>query len=67
MTAGFVVTFVTVFFARPLSTIRFFGWSLPFFVASQGAIFAYVAIVWIYAFRLRQLDRRFRFERDQES
>jgi putative solute:sodium symporter small subunit len=52
----FVVTFVATFFARELS-FNFFGWPFSFWLASQGSLVVYLAIVWWYARRIDALDR----------
>ncbi len=52
----FVVTFVATFFARELN-FSFFGWPFSFWLASQGSLVVYLAIVWWYARRIDQLDR----------
>lgn len=49
-----VVTFVVPFFARDLN-FSFFGWPFSFWVASQGALIAYLVIAWSYA---RWMNRR---------
>ncbi|HJV60555.1 MAG TPA: DUF4212 domain-containing protein [Albitalea sp.] len=54
----FVASFVVTWFARELS-FRFFGWPFSFWVAAQGALIVYVAIVWTYARRMDRLDREF--------
>lgn len=51
----FVVTFVVSYFARDLS-FYFFGWPFSFWMGAQGSLVVYVAIVWIYARRMNQLD-----------
>ncbi|HEV6964203.1 DUF4212 domain-containing protein [Roseateles sp.] len=50
-----VVAFAPVFFARELS-IEIFGWPLGFWLASQGALLGFCAIVIVYAWRMRRLD-----------
>lgn len=52
----FVVTFVVAFFARDLN-FTFFGWPFSFWVASQGALVVYVAIIWFYARTMNRLDQ----------
>ncbi|QPF72930.1 DUF4212 domain-containing protein [Roseateles sp. DAIF2] len=52
----FGVTFGVSFFARELS-FSFFGWPFSFWVASQGALIVYAAIVWYYAWAMNRLDR----------
>jgi len=52
----FVVTFVAAYFARDLN-FKFFGWPFSFWMASQGSLLVYLAIVWWYASRIDRLDR----------
>jgi len=49
--------FGTVFFARDLDHLSVFGWPLSFYMAAQGAALIYLAIIGIYAWRMRILDR----------
>jgi putative solute:sodium symporter small subunit len=53
----FALTFVTIFFARELSQLVLFGWSLSFYLAAQGALLGYLALIGIYALCMRRLDR----------
>ena len=53
-----VVAFAPVFFARELS-VEVFGWPLAFWLASQGALLCFCAIVIVYAWRMRRLDAEF--------
>lgn len=64
LTAGLLlawalVAFVPVFFARELS-VEVSGWPLAFWLASQGALLGFCAIVIVYARRMRRLDDEFR-------
>lgn len=52
--------FLAVFFARELADLTIFGWPLSFYLAAQGASLVYLAIIGIYAWRMRRLDRRHR-------
>ena len=54
---GFLVTFGVSFFARELS-FSVFGWPFSFWVASQGALLVYLALVWVYARAMHRLDVR---------
>ena len=56
--AWFAAGFLAVFFARELANLTIFGWPLSFYLAAQGASLVYLAIVGIYAWRMRRLDRR---------
>lgn len=51
----FGVTFGVGAFARELN-FGFFGWPLGWWMASQGALIVYCAIVWIYARAMNRLD-----------
>ena len=52
----FLVTFGMGYFARELSTFKFFGWPFSFWVAAQGALIVYVIIIWYYARYMNKLD-----------
>jgi putative solute:sodium symporter small subunit len=54
----FGVTFAAIFFARELAGLTLFGWSVSFYLAAQGALLVYLAIVGIYALAMRRLDAR---------
>jgi putative solute:sodium symporter small subunit len=45
-----------IFFARERAGLTLFGWSVSFYLAAQGAILVYLAIIGIYALRMRRLD-----------
>jgi putative solute:sodium symporter small subunit len=51
--------FGTVFFARDLAHLSVFGWPLSFYLAAQGASLIYLAIIGVYAWRMRVLDRAY--------
>jgi putative solute:sodium symporter small subunit len=55
--AWFVVGFVVTWFARELD-FPFFGWPFSFWVAAQGGIVVFVALIAAYAWRMARLDRR---------
>jgi len=59
MAIWFVVTFVMIFFARPLAEITFFGWPFSFYMAAQGSLIVYVVIIFIYAKKMQALDEEF--------
>lgn len=54
-----VVGFAPVYFARELS-VEVFGWPLAFWLASQGALLGFCAIVIVYARLMRRLDEEAR-------
>src|SRR3978361_1071972 len=44
-----VATFCVIFFARDLYGVTLFGWPVSFYMAAQGILLLYVAIVGTYA------------------
>ena len=52
----FLVTFVMGFFAAELARINFFGWPLSFYMAAQGSLIVYVALIWFYQKKMHELD-----------
>ena len=44
---------------EPLNSIRLGGYKLGFWFAQQGAIYTFVALIFIYAKRMAALDREF--------
>lgn len=61
----FLVTFVAVFFARQLDRINLFGWPLSFYMAAQGIMLVYLAIVVIYTVRMGRAERRLHLHSEQ--
>ena len=54
----FGVTFVAAFFAREID-FSFFGWPFSFWVAAQGGLIVYVAIIGFYAYYMNRLDQTY--------
>ena len=50
-----VVTFGVAYLARTLD-FSFFGWPFSFWVAAQGALLVYLALVGLYAWAMRRID-----------
>jgi len=48
------VSFGTCYFARLLD-VTVFGWPLGYWVAAQGALFAFIAIVAVHAWAMKRL------------
>ena len=57
-----LTSFGLSYFARQLS-FSFFGWPFSFWVASQGALLVFGAIVAYYAYAMRRLDEASRDDR----
>lgn len=48
-----------ILFAEPLSRVKFFGVSLSFWIAQQGAIIVFILLILFYAIRMEQLDQAY--------
>lgn len=65
--AWFVVSFVGPWFARDLEGLGLGAFPLNFWMAAQGALIAYVAIIAIYAWAMDRLDERYERAPHDES
>ena len=56
----FVVSYLFgILMVDQLNAIRIGGYKLGFWFAQQGSIFTFVALVFIYAARMRALDKKY--------
>lgn len=53
-----------ILLVEPLNIIRFGGYKLGFWFAQQGSIYCFVALIFLYAWRLNRLDRDFDVDED---
>ncbi|MCE3028194.1 MULTISPECIES: DUF4212 domain-containing protein [unclassified Salinicola] len=51
-----------VLLVEPLNTIQFFGFKLGFWFAQQGAIYAFLVLIVVYAWTMNRLDREYDVE-----
>ena len=56
LAAWFVVAFGAPWFARELD-FAFFGWPFGFWVAAQGGVLVFVALIAVYACAMAGIDR----------
>lgn len=64
----FTVSFVFgIILVEPLNTIRVGGFKLGFWFAQQGSIYAFVALIFFYAWRMNRLDREFDVDEQDED
>lgn len=56
LTLWLLTGFCAAWFARELAGLSVFGWPLSFYLAAQGSSLVYLAILAIYAWRMRRLD-----------
>ena len=61
----FVVSFgAGVLFVDQLNAIQFFGFPLGFWFAQQGSIYAFVVLIFVYVWKMNQLDRKYDFHEE---
>ncbi len=60
-TAGFLLPILLV---DVLDTIPFFGFKLGFWFAQQGSIYVFIVLIFVYAFVMHRIDRRYGVDDD---
>ncbi len=56
----FVVSFgCGILFVDVLNNIQFFGFKLGFWFAQQGAIYVFVALIFVYMAKMNALDKKY--------
>ena len=50
-------SFGCAYFAPELSTVTVWGWPLGFYMCAQGSLIVFIALVAIYAWQMKRLDR----------
>jgi putative solute:sodium symporter small subunit len=51
-----------ILFAENLNQFTFFGFKLGFWFAQQGSIYTFVALIFIYVWRMNALDKKYGVE-----
>jgi len=60
VTIWFVVSFgFGILLVEPLNEIRMGGFKLGFWFAQQGSIYCFVILIFVYVYRMNQLDKEF--------
>ncbi len=60
LSAWFFFSFgLGILFVDELNTIKVGGFKLGFWFAQQGAIYAFVAIIFIYVYLMNKLDKKY--------
>ena len=63
MVVWFVVSYgCGILFVNELNTIRLGGYKLGFWFAQQGSIYVFVALIFVYAKKMGDLDRKYGVE-----
>jgi putative solute:sodium symporter small subunit len=56
----FVISYLCgILFVEQLNAIRIGGYKLGFWFAQQGSMYGFVAIIFVYASRMKAIDRKF--------
>lgn len=53
----------SILLVQPLNAIRFFGVPFAFWMAQQGSILVFVALIFIYAFQMDKLDHKYNLKK----
>ena len=62
----FSVSFLAgIVFVDYLDQFRFFGYKLGFWFSQQGSIYIFVVLIFVYAWRMNALDRKFGVEEEE--
>ena len=63
MSIWFVVSFgCGILFVEPLNQIKLGGFKFGFWMAQQGSIYVFVALILVYVRQMNKLDRKFNFQ-----
>jgi putative solute:sodium symporter small subunit len=61
----FIVSYLFgIILVDQLNAISFGGYKLGFWFAQQGSIYAFVVLIFFYAYRMNKLDRQFNVHED---
>lgn len=61
----FIVSFgFGIILVEPLNAIKIGGYKLGFWFAQQGSIYTFVALIFVYAKKMKQLDRKYGLDKD---
>lgn len=67
LTVWFAVSFgCGILFVDWLDQFSFFGFKLGFWFAQQGAIYMFVALIFIYTWRMQVIDREFGIDDEEQ-
>ena len=63
MSIWFVVSFgCGILFVEPLNQIKLGGFKFGFWMAQQGSMYVFVALIFVYVRQMNKLDRKFNFQ-----
>ncbi|MCG3722635.1 DUF4212 domain-containing protein [Vibrio cincinnatiensis] len=65
LAAWFLVSYgAGILFVDALNNIQFGGFKLGFWFAQQGSIYTFVALIFIYVWRMNALDKKYQVQED---
>ena len=68
LTIWFTVSFgFGILLVEPLNQIAFFGFKLGFWWAQQGAIYVFIVLIFVYAWRMKKIDHRYGVDDDEDA
>ena len=68
LTVWFTVSFgCGILLVDWLDQFSFFGFKLGFWFAQQGAIYVFVALIFVYTWRMQAIEREFGIDDDEEQ
>lgn len=68
LTVWFAVSFgCGILLVDWLDQLSFFGFKLGFWFAQQGAIYVFVALIFVYTWRMQAIERDFGIDDDEEQ
>ena len=51
-----------ILFVEPLNQIKLGGFKFGFWMAQQGSIYVFVALIFVYVQQMNKLDQKFNFQ-----
>ena len=54
-----------ILFVDWLNQFQFFGFPFGFWMAQQGAIYVFVALIFVYVFKMNKLDKKFGVDEEE--
>jgi putative solute:sodium symporter small subunit len=61
-----LVSFGAVFFVETLNTVVIFGFPLGYYMAAQGSLIVFVALIFNYSTMMNKIDREYGLQEEEE-
>jgi putative solute:sodium symporter small subunit len=61
-----LVSFGAVFFVDALDTVVIFGFPLGYYMAAQGSLIVFVALIFNYSAMMNRIDRKYGLQEEEE-